>query len=63
MISWLHYVLHADVPAFEAAGWRYASDLGPTHGRYSVLMIWAGEGDPASVAQRSDLPSTSLDLA
>ena len=28
MISWLHYVLHADVPAFEAAGWRYASDLG-----------------------------------
>lgn len=38
MISWLRYVRHIDVPDYEAAGWRYASDLGPTHGQYSVLL-------------------------
>ena len=35
MISWFHYVRHADVPAFEQAGWIIASDLGPVHGHWS----------------------------
>lgn len=47
MISWLRYVRHADRPAYEARGWVLASDLGPTHGLWSVLMLWAGEGDPS----------------
>lgn len=47
MISWFRYSRHADVPAFEAAGWRIASDLGPTHGAWSVLLQWIGEGEPS----------------
>jgi hypothetical protein len=46
MVTWLRYVLHSDIAAYEARGWVYAADLGPTHGRWSVLMRWAGEGDP-----------------
>lgn len=46
MISWFHYVRLGDVPVYETAGWRFASDLGATHGAYSVLMIWTGEGEP-----------------
>ncbi len=46
MISWFRYVRHADVAAYEANGWAFAADLGPTHGHWSVLMIWTGEGDP-----------------
>lgn len=49
MIAWFHYVRHADVPAFEQAGWIIASDLGPVHGHWSVLMKWAGEGNPPGV--------------
>lgn len=47
MISWFHYVRHADIPIYETAGWRLAADLGQTHGLHSVLMIWTGEGVPA----------------
>ena len=45
-ISWLRYVRHADVPAYEAKGWRIEADLGPTHGLWSVLMRFMGEGVP-----------------
>jgi hypothetical protein len=41
-----HYVRHADVPAFEGVGWKFAFGLGRPHGTYSVCMKWAGEGDP-----------------
>lgn len=46
MISWLRYVRHADIPAFEAKGWRVSGPLPFPHSRWSVLMIWAGEGAP-----------------
>ena len=46
MISYFQYVRHSDVPIYEAAGWRFASDLGPTHGAYACLMIWTGEAAP-----------------
>lgn len=46
MTSWLRYARHDDVSAFIAAGWCVCADLGPTHGFYSVLMRWCGEGDP-----------------
>ena len=46
LIAWFRYAKHADVTAYEAKGWRFASDLGDTHGAYSVLMVWAGEGEP-----------------
>jgi hypothetical protein len=46
MISWLKYVTHAQVPAYEAAGWVFAADLGLPHSFFSILMRWAGEGDP-----------------
>jgi hypothetical protein len=47
MITWFKYVRHEDRPAYEAAGWVYDGDLGPTHGQWSVLMKWAGEGEPS----------------
>ena len=46
MIMWFRYVRHADVPRFIAAGWEHAADLGVPHGEWSVLMRWAGEGEP-----------------
>lgn len=49
MMSWFRYARHADVPALEASGWRFASHLGPTHGAYSVLMQWCGEGEPSAL--------------
>ena len=33
-----HYVRHADIDAFHARGWMVVGDLGPAHGRWSVLM-------------------------
>jgi hypothetical protein len=45
MISWFRYVRKTDVIAYELAGWVFAADLGPTHGVWSVLMEWKGEGD------------------
>jgi hypothetical protein len=46
MISHFRYVLHSRREAYEALGWTFAADLGPTHGEYSVLMKWSGEGEP-----------------
>ena len=47
MISWYRYVRHPDRAVYEARGWVFAADLGPTHGYWSVLMRWTGEGEPA----------------
>ncbi len=46
-ITWFKYVRHRDRPAHEASGWIFAADLGPTHGQWSVLMQWTGEGAPS----------------
>lgn len=46
MIEFYRYVRHSERASYEAAGWRVAADLGATHGRWSVLMIWAGAGAP-----------------
>jgi len=47
------YVAHWRRSAYEACGWAYSADLGPTHGQYSCLMEWVGDGEP-----RSPLPHT-----
>ena len=46
MIRFYKFVRHADVAAHEAHGWRVDFDLGPIHGRWSVGMVWTGEGEP-----------------
>lgn len=47
MISWVCYARFADVPRLTAEGWIVLpTNLGPTHGFWSLLMQWAGEGDP-----------------
>jgi len=45
-IQWFRYVRHKDRASYEAKGWRFDCDLGTTHGIWSVMMIWTGEGDP-----------------
>ena len=45
-IQWFRYVRHADRAAYEAEGWIFSADLGPTHGQWSVLMEWTGVGNP-----------------
>lgn len=40
------FVPHKSVAAREAEGWRYAGDLGPVHGYWSVLMEWGGDALP-----------------
>ena len=47
VIRWFRYVRHAQRAAYEAAGWVFAADLGPTHGQWSVLMEWTGIGEPS----------------
>lgn len=47
MISWFKIVPHHERTAHEASGWVFDSELGPTHGHWSILMRWTGEGDPA----------------
>lgn len=47
IITFHRFVRHNAVPEFEAAGWTLEpTNLGPTHGAWSVLMTWAGEGEP-----------------
>lgn len=36
--GWFRYVRHADVWDRMREGWMVASDLGATHGQWSVLM-------------------------
>jgi hypothetical protein len=52
-VSWLRFVRDADVSKFQAAGWVLVGGpdrLGPTHGEWSCLMMWTGEGSPGGVA-------------
>ena len=47
MITWLRYVVHSSVEAYKAKGWKVRNDMADTHhGKYAVLMIWEGEGEP-----------------
>lgn len=44
------YVRLRDVADRMEQGWRYAADLGETHGRWSVLLWWcSGECSGAEV--------------
>lgn len=46
-ITWTKYVTHAEVPAYQKAGWSLGNDLkGTHHGHWSQIMKWEGEGDP-----------------
>lgn len=46
-MTWFRYARHCDVPALTASGlWRVASELGPVHGFYAVLLQFCGEGEP-----------------
>lgn len=40
------YVPHWQASAYEALGWQFSANLGPPHGCYSALYVWAGEGEP-----------------
>lgn len=47
MIEWLRYVVHSEIEKYKALGWEISDDLsGTSHGRWSVLMQWQGEGEP-----------------
>jgi hypothetical protein len=48
MITWLRYVPHGQMLQFLAKGWELSDELhGSSHGNWSVLMRWAGEGEPS----------------
>ena len=47
IIQWLRYVVHSEIEKYKALGWEISDDLsGTSHGRWSVLMQWKGEGEP-----------------
>jgi hypothetical protein len=47
VITWLRYVPHGQVLWHLAKGWTLSDDLmGTNHGAFSVLMVWAGKGEP-----------------
>ena len=52
-ITWHRYVPMALVRAYEALGWTVAPGclLPAHHGIYSVLMDWAGAGEPREPAR------------
>jgi hypothetical protein len=54
VISWFRYVRHAEVAAYERQGWIAVADLGPVHGRWSVLMLWTGKDEPDARAGAAD---------
>lgn len=43
-MTYYRYVRHRERFDFEWNGWEFASDLGPTHGEWSVLMKFKGGG-------------------
>ena len=46
-MTWLRYVILADVGRYLAEGWTIVDDMvGTHHGNFAVLMKWAGEGEP-----------------
>jgi hypothetical protein len=48
-VTWFRYARHHDVEALTGLGWFACSDLGPTHGHWSILMQWGGAGEPQGV--------------
>lgn len=47
MITWLRYVIHSQVSAYERLGWRPLNALAGTHhGVHAVMMEWVGDGTP-----------------
>ncbi len=45
---WLRYVPHPQMLQFLARGWAISDELhGTSHGNYSVLMVWEGDGEPS----------------
>jgi hypothetical protein len=45
--QWFRYVVHAQIGSYLSKGWTIADDLaGTSHGAWSVLMKWTGEGEP-----------------
>jgi hypothetical protein len=48
-MKWFRYVRHHDVGRFICSGWFPVSDLGPTHGVYSILMQWGGLVEPPDI--------------
>jgi len=51
-IQWFRYVAISNVERFVAAGWERDVPLPPHHAAHSVLMRWAGPGDPVAPPQR-----------
>ncbi len=43
--EYLKYILHDDIPAYEALGWKIKT-LDSHHSDYSVLGVWTGDGEP-----------------
>ena len=46
IISWLRYVTHARIAAYEALGWTDLGAIPGHHGAYSNLMEWTKDGPP-----------------
>jgi hypothetical protein len=46
MISWFLFCPYACLLTRMCEGWQPVADLGDTHGEWSVLCKWAGEGEP-----------------
>ena len=46
-MSWFKYVRHSEILVYLARGWSISDELhGTSHGNWSVLMKWDGEGEP-----------------
>lgn len=46
-ITWFRYARPDMIERLEAEGWVVEPvNLGPGHGRWSVLMRWTGKGEP-----------------
>jgi hypothetical protein len=45
------YVPHTDVPAMEAQGWQVVGDMPGHHKFWSVIMKWAGDGEPITTCR------------
>jgi hypothetical protein len=45
-VTYYRYVPHSRRASYEAIGWLSTAVLEGHHGYWSVLMIWAGDGEP-----------------
>lgn len=49
--QYFRYVTHNAIPDYESLGWKRLDCLaGTTHGVWSELMRWDGDGDPVEPA-------------